>query len=323
MNKTVSSVIDDINEWAHPQYGTTYYVTAIFTDESVGSVGRKDQDAALEVQGLLREAIGQELDFTLEAKGQTKTGRDKFTIKGFGTPGGAATYTAPGVQGGVVAPSAGGAGRTRSPEHDQFIQERMDRRTALMQAVTMAPLRTMVQAQPPHGDGSVTVDSEWPRVADEMYAWLRKTSEPASSAYGDTPQSTSSTELQAGVGSETTSPAAGSPGDAPPIARPASNGAETPAGDTTSVPRSGRGNAATGGPSPSGEGEDTPPVTSGEEASRVGTEDRGGQSDGEAGCPPHDLDLDVAPKAMRYPCRRCKAWVKPTMAAEAAEEAAR
>jgi len=276
VNKTVSSVIDDINEWERTPGNTIYYVTAIFTDESVGSVGRKDHDAALEVQGLLREAIGQELDFTLEAKGQTKTGRDKFTIKGFGTPGGAATYTAPGVQGGGggLGPAFANAhqSRTRSPEHDQFIQERMDRRTALMQAVVAAG-----------ADGVRHVPlATSPSLADKMYEWLRKTSEPASSAYGDTPQSTPSTEVQAGVGSETTSPAAGSPGDAPPIARPASNGAETPAGD-----------------------------------------DRGGQSDGEAGCPPHDLDLDVAPKAMRYPCRRCKAWVKPTMAAEEAEEAAK
>ena len=99
MNKTVSSVIDDINEWPNPHGGSIFFVTCMFTDETGGSVGRKDRDAALEVQGLLREAIGQELDFPLEAKGQTKTGRDKFTIKGFGTPGGAATYTAPGVQG--------------------------------------------------------------------------------------------------------------------------------------------------------------------------------------------------------------------------------
>ena len=103
-NKVVSSVIDDINEWENPRGGSVFYVTAIFTDESVGSAGRKDHDAALEVQGLLREAIGQELDFTLEPKGQTKSGREKFNIKGFGTPGGAATYTAPGVQGGESSP---------------------------------------------------------------------------------------------------------------------------------------------------------------------------------------------------------------------------
>jgi hypothetical protein len=120
VNKTVSSVIDDINEWNGPN-GTIYYVTAIFTDESVGSAGKKNYDAALEVQGLLREAIGVEQDFTLESKGQTKTGRDKFNIKGFGTPGGAATYTAPGIQGGGEGNEARrseGGYRSRPPEHD-------------------------------------------------------------------------------------------------------------------------------------------------------------------------------------------------------------
>ena len=279
-NKTVSSVIDDINEWENPRGGFVYYVTAMFSDESVGSVGKLTEADARTVQAQLRDAIGEELDFTVEDGGTSQGGRQKWKIKGFGPPGGAATYTAPGVQGGGTGTLANGShpgptGR-RSPEHDQFIQERMDRRTALMQAVEL--LRPV---QEKHENGEVTA-SLGIAVADWMYEWLRKTSEPASSAYGDTPQSTPSTELQAGVGSETTSPAAGSPGDAPPTARPASNGAETPAGD-----------------------------------------DRGGQSDGEAGCPPHDLDLDVAPKAMRYPCRRCKAWVKPTMAAEEAEEAAK
>ena len=170
MNKTVSSVIDDINEWNGPN-GTIYYVTAIFTDESVGSAGKKNYDAALEVQGLLREAIGVEQDFTLESKGQTKTGREKFAIKGFGTPGGAATYVAPGVQGagGSMPLAQAGPSRGRSPEHDQFIQERMDRRTALMQAVAHDPEARL---------GTTTILNH----ADLIYAWLRETSD-ASSAY--------------------------------------------------------------------------------------------------------------------------------------------
>ena len=281
MNKTVSSVIDDINEWAHPQYGTTYYVTAIFTDESVGSVGRKDQDAALEVQGLLRESIGQELDFTLEPKGQTKTGRDKFTIKGFGTPGGAATYTAPSPGSGRTEPSGGQAGatgsRNRSPEHDQ---EGMRHGVAMKAAAIFAQGKSYEAL----GEAFAFID----RLLLDA-----KTSEPASSAYVDG-SGTVTPVVQAGAGSETTSPAAGPVSTVVSAAEAgaASDGAETPAGDTSSA----------------GEQADDPA-------------DRGGQSDGEAGCPPHDLDLDVAPKAMRYPCRRCKAWVKPTMAADEAEEA--
>ena len=129
-------------------------------------------------------------------------------------------------------------------------------------------------------------------VADQMFEWLRETSEPASSAY----ESSLPVVTQAGAGSETTSPAV----------RDTSKGeGEKPLGSgVVTEPEAVRLGPGRKHPSPAGD-------------------DRGGQSDGEAGCPPHDLDLDVAPKAMRYPCRRCNAWVKPTMAAEEAEEAAK
>jgi hypothetical protein len=235
MNKTVASVIDDINEWENPRGGSVFYVTAIFTDESVGSVGRKDHDAALEVQGLLREAIGQALDFVLEPAGQTKTGRDKFKIKGFGTPGGAATYTAPGVQG----DGGSGPGRpraNRSPEQNDDIRRAVALKAAAQCVVGTTPEDVL-------------------KFADAFEAWLAKTSGPASSEYvSPSTDSTSALVHQAGADPE----------------------------DSSTV-------------------------------SAVGD---GGQSEGEAGCPPHDLDLDVAPKAMRYPCRRCGFWIKPTMAAE-------
>jgi hypothetical protein len=184
MNKTVSSVIDDINAWERTPGSFIYYVTAIFTDESVGSVGRKDHDAALEVQGLLREAIGQEMEFTLEAKGQTKTGRDKFNIKGFGTPGGAATYTAPGVQGGAVAATGTPVSRQRSPEQDVSIRASV----AIKAAVELG------------GDINTVFEN-----ADAINAWLvEKTSEPASSAY-ENGSGTVPPVVQAGAGSETPS----------------------------------------------------------------------------------------------------------------------
>ena len=279
-NKTVSSVIDDINEWENPRGGFVYYVTAMFSDESVGSVGKLTEADARTVQAQLRDAIGEELDFTVEDGGTSQGGRQKWKIKGFGPPGGAATYTAPGVQGGgqgSTLPGTGSASRGRSPEHDQFIQERMDRRTALMQAVLVS------------GAASTTNTLA---TSERFYTWLRKTSESASSAYHDASVDSPRT-TQAGAGSGTTSPAVGAN---------ASKGAETPAGDPTSagdVSSSLSAPAEGGGQSESALGKDA------------------------EGCPPHDLDLDVAPKAMRYPCRRCKAWVKPTMAAEEAEEAAK
>jgi len=190
--KTVSSVIEEINEWENPRGGSVFYVTAIFTDETVGSVGRKDQDAALEVQGLLREAIGVEQDFTLEAKGQTKGGRDKFKILGFGTPGGAATYTAPGVQGGGSS-TTGGSGPTRrestfrSPEHD--VDASIRAAVALKAAASFLSMT------------AVSMERVL-EVAEFFEEWLqRKASEPASSAYGNG-SGTVTPAVQAGAGSE-------------------------------------------------------------------------------------------------------------------------
>ena len=246
MNKTVASVIDDINEWENPRGGSVFYVTAIFTDESVGSVGRKDHDAALEVQGLLREAIGEELDFTLEPAGQTKTGREKFKIKGFGTVGGAATYTAPGVQ------TSGGFVPIKDANHANLINTEASIRASVA-------LKAAVNYCAPQHK-ALALDDVF-LVAENFDAWLaRKASEPASSAYpegGDASAPSGSPVVQAGAGSE-------------------QSAAETA---------------------------------------------DGGTGVGEGPCPPHDLDLDVAPRAMRYPCRRCGFWVKPTMAAEEAEEA--
>ena len=217
MNKTVSSVIDDINEWPNPQDGgrIVYYVTAFFTDGEVGSAGRKDMDAALEVQGLLQEAIGQELDFTLEPKKPTKSGKAAWKIVGFGTPGGAATYTAPGVQGGGDAASPGrvapvGLARARSPEPSNE-QASIRASVALKAAVEL-----LRPAQEKHETGQVTPDLVI-AVAEWMYEWLeKKTSEPAPSAY---PQpvvaapSEPSTDHQAGAGSEDPSvPGSVSPG---------------------------------------------------------------------------------------------------------------
>ena len=191
MNKTVASVIDDINEWENPRGGSVFYVTAIFTDETVGSVGRKDHDAALEVQGLLREAIGVEQDFVLEPKGQTQSGRDKFKILGFGTPGGAATYTAPGVQGGGLHAGGPASGsRNRSPEHD--VDASIRAAVALKAAASFLSMT------------AVSMERVL-EVAEFFEEWLqRKASEPASSAYngGGLGTVTTPSTPQAGAGSE-------------------------------------------------------------------------------------------------------------------------
>jgi hypothetical protein len=204
--KEVSSVIDDINEWLGPN-GTIYYVTAIFTDESVGSAGRKDHDAALEVQGLLREAIGQELDFTLEPKGQTKSGREKFNIKGFGTPGGAATYTAPGVQGSGNASSPVGAGPSRTGGRSP---EPSSEQASIRASVA---LKAAVDAAIERGDRITDINVVL-EYADAFNAWmLEKTSEPALSAYRQEPvEDDSPSDTPAGAGSELSVPGSVSPG---------------------------------------------------------------------------------------------------------------
>jgi hypothetical protein len=50
----------------------------------------------------------------------------------------------------------------------------------------------------------------------------------------------------------------------------------------------------------------------------TGAEERAGSGqvgEGEASaCPPHQLDFNVPQKAMRYPCLKCGAWVKPVQA---------
>lgn len=196
MNKTVASVFDDIKPHTN-QYGTTYYVNCMFTDDSVGSVGRKDEEAAELVHRQLQDAIGEALDFTVEDAGTSQTGRQKWKITGFGPPGGAATYTAPGVQGsggsGAASPASRGG---RPPEHD------VDASIRASVAGKMAA-EVFSGFMPKSTDEcDVVLD-----VADYFDAWLAtKASEPASSEY---PQpvvadasGSASTDHQAGVGSE-------------------------------------------------------------------------------------------------------------------------
>ena len=125
--KTVEWVAPEINEHTN-NHGTTYYVNAVFADKESGSCGKKNRDKALEIQGLLIELKGKEVDFTLESTGRkNKDGLDIWNIKAF--PG----YTAP-------AKSQGGGGhnagpRARSPEEHDGI----NRAVALKAAVRTTP----------------------------------------------------------------------------------------------------------------------------------------------------------------------------------------
>jgi hypothetical protein len=236
VNKTVGSVIEDINEWENPRGGFVYYVTAMFTDESVGSVGKLTKDDAQTVQAQLRDAIGEELDFTVEDGGMSQGGRQKWKIKGFGPPGGAATYTAPGVQGVGQAPgnapgtstgSNTGARGTRLPEPSSE-QASIRASVALKAAVDAAAVFSLDGIK---GDINTVLE-----YADAFNAWmLEKTSEPALSAY-ENGSGTVPPVVQAGAGSE-------DPSDSARASEPTLIGAESESGGGVTAVTSGEGTA--------------------------------------------------------------------------------
>jgi hypothetical protein len=170
MRKTIGSVIDEINEW-EGRNGTVYYVTAFSTDDDVISVGKKSLDAAIEVQGLLREVIDVEQEFALESKGQTKTFKDKFNLKAFGPPGQAWTYST--LKEGQSAPSEPlGTETGRVPEvrsRSAATSTGTAPNSDLAMRASVA-LKAAANACPPVTNGS---DLAWlEKVAGELDAWL-------------------------------------------------------------------------------------------------------------------------------------------------------
>lgn len=161
--KTVSWV-SDISD---PDQRGNRYINVAFTDGDTAYIGKKEYDATLEVQGLLEEAKlkAWPLDFTLEDTGKKNgKGKTKWKLKAFGE-----YQPTPYVQGSTVKPGYNEAERYgRTPE--QFIyeleyeQERMDRRTALMQAMAFINKAAM--------NGDVP---NWKPAAEYMYEWLRQT----------------------------------------------------------------------------------------------------------------------------------------------------
>ena len=217
--KEVSSVIDDINEWENPRGGYVYYVTAMFTDESVGSVGKKTKADAELVQRQLQDAIGEPLEFTLEDGGISQGGRQKWKIRDFGAPNG--------IQGGGDLGGdrthTGGDRSTRSvgrpPEHD------VD--ASIRAAVALKAAVNYLQGSKVSSLGVI-------EFAEYFDAWLaKKASEPASSAYAPPVVDASTSTSPAGVGSEQSSPVEyGEPGKAKGLSgRDTPTGSSGPTGD--------------------------------------------------------------------------------------------
>jgi hypothetical protein len=184
VNKTVASVMDELNLY-ESRHGTIWYVNCMFTDDSVGSVGKKTEESALTVQRQLQDAIGEELDFHVEDGGTSKAGRQKWKIIEFRAPG-AGTVSSGGDN-----PNEGPRPHLGSTPSRSTDQASIRASVAVKAAVELG------------GDINTVLEN-----ADAFNAWmLEKTSEPALSAYVDESGTVrqSASELPAGAGSETTS----------------------------------------------------------------------------------------------------------------------
>ncbi len=144
--KTVSWVSPIGSE---PDRFDNYYINVAFTDETVGYIGGKAETAERHWTALT-ETIGKPTEFQLEDKGFSSKGKPKFKIVSYG---GAGT---------VLSPAPTSPARA---EMEEFIQERMDRRTALMQSVAI-------------GSGITT------ELAEKFYRWLRAPLEDVSAPGG-------------------------------------------------------------------------------------------------------------------------------------------
>lgn len=146
------------------QYGN-YYVNVAFASGEGGYIASK-QSRATAHQEALTALLNQEAEFTLEPKGKTQKGADKFKLVAY--PG----YEPSSSDGGRVSSQASW---NYSEEGVRFVQERMDRRTALMQAVEHGPTTSLTR----------TLER-----ADRILAWLTGSSgaPPSASNPGESSQ---------------------------------------------------------------------------------------------------------------------------------------
>lgn len=167
MKQTIQTVDPNTRTWDGPN-GTIEFVSGQFTDGSGWSLGAKPENKDSRIAELTA-LIGVEGEFELEAKPDYQ-GKKQFKLKAWpGKP----------SFGGGGRPFGGGGGGTaahrNTAEGQAYEQERMDRRTALMQAVAV-------------GAADDYIDH-----ADEMYKWLRATA-------GDSTASASTSAAHTGEG---------------------------------------------------------------------------------------------------------------------------
>lgn len=92
---TITSVVDDIETWSN-EYGTFYKVAA-FAGKELVFASKKDYDAALALQGELKEVIGKPIEVVVEHAGTSKNDHAKWKLKeivGAGSSDGLARGTA-------------------------------------------------------------------------------------------------------------------------------------------------------------------------------------------------------------------------------------
>ena len=138
-----------------------------FTDGRHGQVVTK-LDTLVKRQGEFQDLIGKEHEFEITDGGTFPDGNPKpLKVKLPSTFGQGSERGAP----------------ARAPRDEAFIQERMDRRTALMQAVIAEP-------------------EGWVVIGDWMYEWLRKTADGGNVRGEGAEPSSASTPTSVGTGSE-------------------------------------------------------------------------------------------------------------------------
>ncbi len=84
MELTITSVLDEIDEW-QSKYGDFMYTVTAFAGVEQIRATKKDRDKALELQGLLKEAIGEPRELKVEPAGTSKAGNQKWKFLAFGT----------------------------------------------------------------------------------------------------------------------------------------------------------------------------------------------------------------------------------------------
>lgn len=199
-------VAPELSEWANPQKNgaLVYFVNIIFEDEDGGSIGTEDKAKAEELRVMLEGLVGAEAEFGLQDTGK-KNGKGGTKWKLLSFPG----YAPEPYAGG----GGGGTARreyvprfTDTPEGFAALQNRMDRRTALMQAVALNG-----------GDEHIIA------FADSFYEWLiLAPASPSAAAPGEpiaattlTPVATAGANPSGGVGEETLAYGEGTSGSNP------------------------------------------------------------------------------------------------------------